>query len=234
MHALDLEVGEGPLDETTLRVPIESARHAAYDRAKAEGERRVLAAVADGLDAVVVQPTGVVGPFDFEPSHMGQVFLRLYRGTLPALVQGGFDFVDVRDVADGMIAAAERGRKGECYLLAGHYTQITELAALVAVITGRRHRRPTLPIWVARIGVPLLRLAAALTDAEPLYTSQSLDVLKAGRQVDGSKAQRELGYKPRPMVETVADIYRWFAAHGDLPTAASGGMPSSGEAGPGS
>ena len=76
--------------------------------------------------------------------------------------------------------------------------------------------------------------AAALTDAEPLYTSQSLDVLKAGRQVDGSKAQRELGYKPRPMVETVADIYRWFAAHGDLPAAASGGMPSSGEAGPGS
>lgn len=128
--------------------------------------------------------------------------------------------MDGRDAAEGMIAAAARGRTGEGYLLAGHHAQIAELAALAALITGRRHRRPTLPIWVARLGVPLLRLAAALTDSEPLYTAESLAVLATGRPVDGAKARRELGYTARPLAETVADIYRWFAGHGDLPAQA--------------
>ncbi|MFH1331153.1 MAG: NAD-dependent epimerase/dehydratase family protein, partial [Actinomycetota bacterium] len=225
VHAFDMGAGWGPLDETAPRVPAGSRRHPAYDRSKAEGERRVRAQIARGLDAVIVHPTGVVGPFDFEPSRMGQVFLRLYRGTLPALVGGGFDFVDVRDVAEAMVSAAERGGSGESYLLGGHFCRIPEFAALAAAVTGRRHARPTVPFWLARAGVPFLRLAAAATRSEPLYTAESLGALRAGRIVDHSKAGRDLGYAPRPTVESVADIYRWFVEQGTIPADAVPAVP---------
>ncbi len=216
VHAFDMAAGRGPLDESCPRVPSGSRHHHAYDRSKAEGERRVRAQIDRGLDAVIVHPTGVIGPFDFEPSRMGQVFLRLYRGTLPALVAKGFDFVDVRDVAEGMVRAAARGGRGESYLLGGRFCRMPEFAAMAAAVTGRRHARPTLPIWVARLGVPVLRLAAAVTRSEPLYTAESLDALQAGRIVDHSKASRDLAFAPRPVEESVADIYRWFAAQGAL------------------
>jgi len=88
VHAFDLWAGRGPLDETAPRVPSGSRHHSACDRSKAEGERRVRAHVGRGLDAVIVHPTGVIGPYDFEPSRIGQFFMRLYRGSLPALVEG--------------------------------------------------------------------------------------------------------------------------------------------------
>ena len=230
VHALDMAAGQGPLDETAPRVPPESRCHAPYDCSKAEGERRVRAQIDRGLDAVIVHPTGVIGPCDFEPSRMGQVFLRLHRGTLPALVGGGFDFVDVRDVAEGMVGAAERGGTGESYLLGGHFCGVDDLAALAAAATGRRHARPTLPFWVARLGVPVLRLAAAVTRSEPLYTAESLSALQGGRPVDHSKAQRDLGFTPRPIADSVADIYRWFAAQGILPSGTAAAPPAAGSA----
>ena len=161
VHAFDLAAGTGPLDETAPRVPAGSPRHSAYDRSKADGERLVREAIGRGLDAVIVHPTGVIGPWDFEPSRMGRFFIRLWKGTLPALVYGAFDFVDARDVAGGLVAAAERGGRGESYLLGGHFCRIAEIAAVAAAVTGRHHARPTLPMWAARVGVPFMRLAAA-------------------------------------------------------------------------
>lgn len=227
MHAFDLRAGSGPVDETAPRVPADSRRHPAYDRSKAEGERRVRAAVARGLDAVVVHPTGAIGPCDFEPSRLGLFFLRLYRGTLPALVDGGCDFVDVRDVAGAMVAAAEGGGAGESYLLSGHTRRVADLAAVAAAVTGRRLARPVLPMWVARAGAPLLALAASAGGPEPLYTAESLWVLRIRRSFDAAKAARDLGFGPRPIEESVGDIYRWFAAQGMLDA-----QPRSGLRGP--
>jgi len=221
VHAFDLAAGAGPMDETAPRVPAGSSRHSAYDRSKADGERRVREAIGRGLDGVIVHPTGVIGPWDFEPSRMGRFFIRWWKGTLPALVDGAFDFVDVRDVAGGLVAAAERGGRGESYLLGGRFCRIGEIAAVAAAVTGRRHARPTLPMWAARLGVPFMRLAAAAARTEPLYTAESLAVLRVGRPVHFSKAARDLGFAPRPLEESVADIYRWFAAQGMLPPEAS-------------
>jgi len=228
VHAFDLEAGDGPLDESAPRVVADSSRHPVYDRSKAEGERRVRAEIELGLDAVVVHPTGAIGPFDFEPSRMGQFFLRLNRGSLPALVRGGFDFVDVRDVAEAMVRAAAQGSRGESYLLGGHFWPIAALAEMVAAATGRRHRRPVLPLGVARVGVPFLRLVAAVGGSEPLYTTESLTVLRVGRAVDHSKAARDLGYAPRPTEVSVADAYRWFAARGMLPGDTAAAVPRTG------
>ena len=73
-----------------------SAPHFAYDRSKAAGERALREVMAKGLEAVILHPSGVVGPHDFGPSRMGQVLLQLYHRKLPSLLRGGFDFVDVR------------------------------------------------------------------------------------------------------------------------------------------
>ena len=110
VHAFDLTRG-GVIDETSPR--SDGPHLAAYDRSKAAGERAVREVLARrGLDAVVVHPTGIIGPFDFEPSRMGRTLLGLRDRSLPSLVAGGFDFVDVRDVVQALLAAAERGRTG--------------------------------------------------------------------------------------------------------------------------
>jgi dihydroflavonol-4-reductase len=215
VHAFDM-TRRGSIDETGPRVPDDAA-YAAYDRSKAEGERRVRAVIADGLDAVILHPTGVIGPIDFEPSRMGRVLLRLYRRSLPSLVAGGFDFVDVRDVAQGLIAAAKQGRGGESYLLSGHHRSITEVAAIAQGVTGKRPPRLTLPIGVVRLGVPLMRVIAAVTGSEPLYTAESLQALRGTCEIDSTKARRELGYSARSTVESVRDAYRWFADRGLIP-----------------
>jgi len=216
VHAFDMR-GGGTIDETAPRVGDDHRAHAAYDRSKAEGERRVRAVIEEGLDAVVVHPSGVMGPVDFEPSRTGRFFLMLYRRTLPALVTGDFDFVDVRDVAQGLIAAAERGRRGESYILSGHNRRITDIAADATTVTGRRPPWLTSPMWLARLGTPFMRVVAAITGGEPLYTPESLETLRRGVRLDNTKARQELGYDPRPSLETIRDVYRWFAAQGTIP-----------------
>ena len=223
IHAFDMQASGPVLDETAARVPTRSRAHGAYDRSKAEGERRVRAVIERGLDAVVIHPSSVIGPFDFEPSLMGSVFLRLYRRSLPGLVVGGFDFVDVRDVSAGLLAAADRGSRGESYLLGGHFRTLRELADLAARVTGKAPPRFTFPPGVARVGIPFLWAWARLTRSEPLYTSESLGALQVAPEVDTSKAERDLGYAARPLEQTVGDLYRWFAVSGRLPAGGGSG-----------
>jgi dihydroflavonol-4-reductase len=117
VHALDLGKASSPISEDadpTLRssTPV-------YDRSKATAERFVLDLVSDGLDAVIVQPTAIIGPDDRGVSRMGTFFQRLIAGRMPAIVGGAFDWVDARDVAEGMISAVERAPRGRKYLLGG-------------------------------------------------------------------------------------------------------------------
>ena len=146
---------------------------------------------------------------------MGRFFLRLRARTLPSLVRGGFDFVDVRDVAAGLIGAARRGKSGQSYLLGGRYLSVGELAAIAAKATGARPPRIVLPIWTARLGLPFIAAAARIRGVEPLYTSESLDALGLSSRIDHGLAERDLGFSVRPIEETVRDLYDWFdAAHG--------------------
>src|SRR5690606_13352249 len=101
VHAFDMNPRDEVLDETRPQVG-DSPHHSAYDRSKALGERAVREFVDAGLDAVIVNPTGIIGPVDYGPSRLGQLLGELASGKLPALLDGGFDFVDVRDVVDGV------------------------------------------------------------------------------------------------------------------------------------
>jgi dihydroflavonol-4-reductase len=216
VHAFDLAGNAGrPVDESTGRCV--GRREAVYDRSKARGEVEVRRLVDRGLDAVIVNPTGVVGPRDEAPSRMGAVMLALWRRRMPALVGGGFDWVDVRDVATAMRAAADRGRTGESYLLPGHAAAVPELADLARVCSGLRVVRRTAPLWAAGLCAPAATVLARRTGSPLMPTREALRALRSYPRVDGSKAARELGHHPRPLSETVADLYEYFVATGRLP-----------------
>jgi len=192
------------------------ARRAAYDRSKALGEQAVREVVARGLDAVIVHPTAVIGPHDYKPSRMGRLLLDLYARRLPALVPGGFDWVDVRDVAAGLLRAAEWGRGGESYLLSGRYVTLAGLARLVTDVTGVPTPRLSTPSWLARLAAPFSTAFGRVRGREPLFTVESLEVLAVGTRVDCDKARRELGYSARDLRATLHDTYAWFAEAGRI------------------
>jgi len=209
VHAFDIEICSGALDEAGPRsvrgqLPV-------YDRSKAAGEAELRAWVEKGLDAVVVNPTGLIGPYDFEPSRMGRFFLSLQRGRQWALVDGAFDWVDVRDVAAALMAAASRGRSGESYLVAGHRLSLRELAAMAAQVTGAREPRVVVPMAVARLGAWVLSPRGRWSsESSPLFTSESLHALRNCPHIVGRKAEVELGHRPRRAEATLTDLYRWF------------------------
>lgn len=207
-HALRQGPLDTPLDENR---PLEDAVSASpYELSKAEAERIVLEAAESGLDAVVVNPSGVIGPYDFKPSHTGQMLFNLSTGALPALLPGGHDWVDSRDVALGAIAAAQRGRTAARYLLGGTYASLTELASMIEGATGTRPPRWVVPMKVARVGALGAELWCRMTNAKMLFNRQALLVLESkNRTVRWHKARTELGYSPRPLDETIRDIVSW-------------------------
>ena len=213
VHAFDLVACRGStVTETSPRAVSPSLPP--YDRSKHLGEEAVRALVEEGLDAVIINPTGVIGPFDFGPSRMGQVFLGLRHRRLPFTVPGGFDWVDVRDVAAGAIAAAARGRRGENYLLAGTRLTVGDLTTLAAGETGRRPP-VVVPMWLARMWGPVGTVVARRTGSAWALTSESLHALSSDPVVSSEKAKVELGHAPRSVSETIHDLYRWFASMPD-------------------
>lgn len=215
VHAYDLEAGEHRVTETSPRAT--AAGLPVYDRSKAAGEAALRQMIDGGLDAVIVNPTGVIGPYDFAPSRMGSVFLALFRRRLPALIDGGFDWVDVRDVASSMLAAETQGRRGENYLLPGHHLSLPELAAVAEQVSGVPKPTFSVPMRFARLWSPLADMVSRRS-ANPLwYTTESLHALRFDPAVSGAKAQAELGHRPRPFDDTVRDIHHWFTDQGLLP-----------------
>ncbi|MDP7039761.1 MAG: NAD-dependent epimerase/dehydratase family protein [Myxococcota bacterium] len=216
IHAFKQQPVDEVLDENRARA--HESHHNAYDRSKAAGEKMLRTFIEKGLDALILHPTGVIGPFDGEPSRMGQCFLDLYHRKLPGLVDGGFDWVDVRDVVAAALVAEERGRSGENYLLSGHWHSMLELAQMAQEVTGVKRPGLVTPMWLARAWAPFQMTFDRMRGARPLYTTEALEALRGNRQVSNVKAKEELEFDPRPIRESVADIYAWFEKEGKLKT----------------
>jgi len=214
IHALEQEPFNVPLDES--RPLTEALRHPPYNRSKAGGERAVQAGIERGLDAITVIPTAVIGPHDYQPSHFGEVLLGLACRKLPALVTGGFDWVDARDVAQGAMCAEKLAPTGERYLLSGHWASIPEVASMAREITGVPCPGLVLPEWLARVGLPLFNYWYCRNGKRPLYHAGSLEALRSNRCISHQKASNALGYQPRPFQQTLEDTYRWFMENGYL------------------
>ncbi len=221
IHALRQEPLDRPVDET--RPLVDADRSASdlaqippYDRSKAQGEREVQAGIAQGLDAVILLPTAMIGPYDFKPSLIGQSLIQLALGRIPALVRGGFDWVDVRDVAAGALRAEQLAPPGARYLLSGHWHTLREVAERAAAVTGRRAPLVTVPLGLADACAPLMLLLAHFNGSRPIYTRVMLQAMRSNRQVSRARAERELGYTARPLAETVRDTLHWFMENGYL------------------
>jgi len=207
IHALSRD-WKGKIDE---RVPFDPDNPVGgYDRTKAAASLAVLDAVKDGLDAVIVCPTGVIGPYDYRGSEMGDLLMDWLRKKLHLLVKGAYDFVDVRDVAHGHILACDRGRKGEVYILSGWRIKVLELKKLVQDVLGYRIVAVTIPMWIAKIGAKIMPLYYQLTKRIPKFTDYSLETLQSNSDISSGKAKRELGYAPRDLATTIKDTVRWL------------------------
>jgi dihydroflavonol-4-reductase len=214
IHALVQEPFSNPVDES--RPLVGSKRCPPYDLSKAAGERAVRQAIEQGMDAVIIYPTAIIGPRDYQLSFLGEALLLMARHRLPALVTGGFDWVDVRDVVVGAMLAEKNAPPGAAYLLSGHWVSISDIARMVAEITGTPVPGFVCPLWLARLGAPFIKAASRLNGKRPLYTSVSLRALRSNQHVSHVRATRELGYQPRPFRETLLDTLRWFEETGQL------------------
>jgi len=208
IHAIARPNTPGTIDETLAFDPRTALSE--YDRSKAEASLAVLRAVEEGLDAVIVCPTGVIGPHDYRLSEMGRVIRDAIEAPVLFSVQGGYDFVDVRDVARGEIQACEAGRAGESYILSGERLEVARLLETVQEITGVRRPILHIPHSVARLAAALAPLYSKLTRRKPRFTPYALSTVAGNSVISHAKATRAFGYHPRLLRETIADTVGWF------------------------
>ncbi len=184
-----------------------------YAKSKAAATNIVLEGVKKGLDAVIVHPTGVIGPYEYKLTNMGQVVVDFLKKKLFAYVDGSYDFVDVRDVVNGIILAGEKGRTGENYILSGEQISVKQIMQILQSITGLKAPKIKLPLWFAKWTAPLSELYYKLLRQQPLYTSYSLQVLCSNSLTSCNKAKEELGYNPRPIREAIQGSVNWIKSH---------------------
>jgi dihydroflavonol-4-reductase len=188
-----------------------------YKRSKFEAEEvaRELAR-EHGLPVVIVNPSTPVGPGDIKPTPTGRLILEAARGQMPAFVDTGLNIVHVDDVAAGHLAAAETGRIGERYILGGENMSLAEIIAEVSQVVGRRPPRLQIPHAVLFPVAMGAEFAARITGREPFVTLDGVRMSRKKMYFTSDKASGELGYKPRPAREAIADAVAWFKANGYL------------------
>lgn len=191
-----------------------------YDRTKAEATLAVLKAAHDGLDAVIVCPTGVIGPYDYRKSEMGQLILDCVEEKPQLYVDGAYDFVDVRDVVDGLVIASENGQSGGSYILSGEQISVSSMLDMLQTTGGLRFLKIRLPMSLARFAAYFTPTFYRLTHTKPRFTPYSLEVLESNSLISHEKARNELGYSPRSLRVSLADTINWFRENREylLPT----------------
>lgn len=180
-----------------------------YVTTKREGE---LAArgFAGSMEVVVVNPASVIGPEDYLGSEFGIFCRRFWKKRMPFVFGGGNNYVDVRDLAEGFLLAAERGRDRERYILGGHNRNFQDLFAEMALVADRAIPRLRLPSGLARFGAAIGDRFSRKRKKRPLLTSAQARLLGWYFYYDISKAQRELGFQPRPFLESLRDTYAFW------------------------
>ncbi len=188
-----------------------------YPRSKARADQIVRDAAADGLDAVILYPTGIIGPFDFRVGATSELFIGLVGRKFPATVEGGFDWVDVRDVAHGATLAERLAPAGSKFILSGRWISTSALAALVGEVSGVPAPRFVSPLWLALLFAPAMTALSHARGRRALFTSAGLRALEMYGWVNSDLAAKHLGYSARPLRQTVSDTLRWLDAQGHLP-----------------
>ena len=207
---------DGPSDESHQVSPFEPMM--AYEQTKVFAEHEVLRAAVDGLDVCIVNPSGMIGPWDYKPSMIGRTITDFARGKLLAYVPGAFDWVPVADVAAGHIAAMDKGKAGQRYLLTGTVHTLAEILGWLSEELGRPPPRIAIPGEVAA------RFASAkdwlqsrlMPEHHPAFNEASIRLLLSGKSGNNRRAREELDWSHRPLRQAVCEHVQWLREHGSL------------------
>ena len=181
-----------------------------YDRSKALASLEVIEAAKDGLDSVVVCPTGVVGPYDFRGSLITRTFIDFARGKMKITTNGAYDFVDVRDVAIGHILAAEKGKTGQYYILSGERVTMNEMMSMLNEVSGIQPPKYKVPTWLVKTAGIFTPVYYKLLNKTPRFTYYSVNTLLSNSYISHEKASRELGYRSMIIRKSIEDTFKWL------------------------
>ena len=188
-----------------------------YSRSKAIATQAVLDAVKlEGLHATVVHPSGILGPEDYAVGETTGTLIDIINGEMPMGIDGSFNLCDVRDLAAGTIAAADKGKIGHCYILGNEEVSFKDFARMVVKEAGCKPIKNFLPIKVANFIASLAEKHSLKSAKEPLMTTFSVYNLARNNDFDSSKAKKDLGYTTRPYEETIRDEVKWLKKVGKI------------------
>ena len=211
------EEEKGSIRECDGAIPIDPERiKGCYSLSKALATNVVLKAAGKGLNACVVHPSGILGPEDFAMGETTKTLVDIINGEMPAGIDGSFNLCDVRDLADGLLGAADKGICGECYILGNEPVSFRDFTKLVAEESGCKEMKFFLPVSAANFLAKRLEKKAKKNGEKPLMTTFSVYNLSRNNRFDSSKAQRDLGYTTRPYRDTIRDEIRWLKETGKI------------------
>jgi nucleoside-diphosphate-sugar epimerase len=202
----------GRIDETTPKTGRES--WVPYMRSKHLGEEEVLDAISDGLDATIVNPTHILGPYD--RGTWARMIRMVHDGSLPGVPSGVGAFADAREVARALRAAADRGATGENYLLAGPHASFLQVVTTIGEILDKPVPKKTTADWVLRLAGWGSDRWSRFTGTEPSITPEGVVHVLAHLDVDDSKAQQQLGYRHTDLRTLLVDTASWMRETGAL------------------
>jgi len=207
IHALYEPPKGTPITETLAK--IEDTKND-YAKTKILATKEVLKASEEGLDTVVVYPSGIAGPYDFRNSEFGSLIKDARTYSKVFYIEGGYNFVDVRDVTKGIILALEKGKTGDSYLLAGQDISIYELFKALAEITDTPGPKIKAPTCIIRFLAPIAEFFYKILKKKPVFTEYAIEVLHSNHLTDSSKAEKEFGFKARDIYKTIQDTLDWY------------------------
>tara|TARA_B100001750_G_C15444669_1_gene565534 strand:- start:143 stop:1123 length:981 start_codon:yes stop_codon:yes gene_type:complete len=209
IHAFQQRPTNQPLLEE--RPLVSEGQSAPYDQTKAAAQRVVYDACDRGLNASILHPTGIIGPYDFKPSRMGQVLKDIMNKKMPLTINAGFNWVDVRDICESAIKCVDQGRSGQHYILPGEWATFRQISDIISEHIDSRTALGTLPFWVAYTALPFAYAFSKLTGKRPSFSRGSFHALAVQcKDIPGTLAKNQLGHSPRSLQNTIQDTIDWI------------------------
>ena len=181
-----------------------------YAKSKAAATELVFDAAERGLNASIVFPSGIIGPGALQGGSFTSMAKSFLSGKLPFAVRGGYDFVDVRDVAKGILACSENGEPGKGYILSGHYVTIRKMLQHVGKTAKLKYRPICLPLGLAKLAAPYYERRSTKERKPLFFTPYSVAVLASNGQFSHTAASERFAYQPRPLEDTLQDMTAWL------------------------
>lgn len=188
-----------------------------YKASKLEAEMIVRQMISkENLPVVIVHPSTPIGPRDIKPTPTGKLIVDAANGRMPGFVHTGLNVVHVDDVAAGHLLALDKGKVGDRFILGGDNLTLAEILRIVARLTGRKEPRLRIPHDVVMPIAGLAEIWARVTGGEPFATRDGVNLARKKMYFSSARAMRDLGYRPRPAEEAIADAVNWFRQNGYL------------------